>query len=305
MRLALISILVIAVVPFATAHAKQPAFRSGIELVTVPITVTNAARDQLITAGLEAGDFRIFEGDEPQTIASLTQERRPISVCFVVDASGSMFVDKRHERGLRALEQAVRGLDDSDEVAIVRFASVATAWLPWTRRPERARLTWPLASDAGLVANSSIMDGVRRALTEIDRASNPHRVVVVISDGYENTSVTPLSRLVRTRQQSEAMIYAFGIAGPVERAPSGGSLRNILPAVVGESGGVYWSISTNTEADFAAMSLLAELKYQYVLAYSPAKAFDGHYRRIRVETTVRGLAVRHRAGYLAIPSKPQ
>ena len=42
---------------------QQPAFKSGIELVTIPITVTNATRDQLITAGLEITDFRVFEDD--------------------------------------------------------------------------------------------------------------------------------------------------------------------------------------------------------------------------------------------------
>src|SRR5215211_403978 len=100
------------IVAVASAAGAQPVFKSGVELVTVPISVTNAARDQLITAGLEAGDFRIFEGAEPQTVASLSQARRPVSVCFVVDASGSMFTDKRHERGVRALGRAVGGLDD-------------------------------------------------------------------------------------------------------------------------------------------------------------------------------------------------
>jgi hypothetical protein len=38
-----------------------------------------------------------------------------------------------------------------------------------------------------------------------------------------------------------------------------------------------------------------------MLAYSPTKRFDGKYRRIKVETTVQGLAVRHRGGYLAMP----
>ena len=126
----------------------------------------------------------------------------------------------------------------------------------------------------------------------------------MISDGFENTSVTPLSTVARTREQSETILYAFGTTGPAERGPNGRPLKNILPELVGETGGVFWNIATPTEADFAAMSLLNELKYQFVLAYSPAKAFDGSYRRLRVETTVQGLAVRHRGGYLARPLKP-
>jgi VWFA-related protein len=282
----------------------QPVFKSGVELVTVPITVTNAMRDQLITAGLAAADFRITEDGVPQEISVFSQERRPISVCFVVDASGSMAVAQRLANGVNALRKTALGLDDGDEVAVVRFASTATTILPWTRRPAPEQLTWVLAPDPGMQVNSSITDGVKAALDEIGGGSNSRRVIVVISDGFENSSVTPLSRVARTREQSEVMIYGFGMFGPHERAPSGGLLRNILPALVGETGGVYWNVSTPTEAEFAAMSLLAELKHQTSLGYVPLKPFDGKYRRIKVETTVKGLAVRHRGGYLALPSRP-
>jgi Ca-activated chloride channel family protein len=279
----------------------QPVFKSGVELVTVPISVTNAARDQLITTGLEAGDFRIFEDGVPQQVTFFSQERRPVSICFVVDASGSMAVAQRVEHGIVAMRNTVEGLDDIDEIAIVRFAGSVLTTVPWTRDRDPLRIRWSLDPGAGSVANSSITDAVRAALNEIEGAANARRVIVVISDGYENTSVTPLSRVARTREQSEVMIYGFGMSGPHERAPGGGLLRNILPELVGETGGVYWNISTPFEAEFAAMSLLNELKYQMTLGYTPATPFDGKYRRLKVETTVQGLAVRHRGGYLATP----
>lgn len=281
----------------------QPIFKSGIEVVTVPISVTNAARDQLITGGLQADDFRLFEDGVLQTITSLSQERRAVSVCVVADASGSMAVAGRHDRAVRGLESLVRGLEKEDELSIVRFAGTATVTMPWTRGADPRHVGWRLEPGAGTVANSSITDGVKVALEQIDKAKNPRRVILVISDGFENTSVTPLSKIAQTRQQSEAMLYAFGVAGPQERAPGGMPLTNILPHLVGETGGVFWNVTTPTEADFAAMSLLNELKYQYVLAYSPAKPFDRTYRRLRVDTTVTGLAVRHRGGYLAIPTR--
>ena len=282
----------------------QPVFKSGVELVTVPITVTNAARDQLITTGLDARDFRIFEDGILQVITSLSQERKAVSVCVVADASGSMARAQRHDHGVRALQGLARGLQTDDELAIVRFAEKTTVTQPWTNQPDLRRVGWRLDPAAGTVANSSIADGVKMALELIEHASNSLRVIVVISDGYENTSVTPLAQVARSREQSETLLYGFGTAGPAERGPDGIPLRNILPELVGETGGVYWQITTAAEADFAAMSLLNELKYQYVLAYSPSRLFDGKYRRIKVETTVKGLAVRHRGGYLAMPSSP-
>lgn len=293
------------VAAIALLAGQQPVFKSGVELVTVPITVTNATRDQLITAGLEAGDFRVFEDGVEQKVTLFTQQRRHVSICFVVDASGSMDRYQRLERGIRALQHTASGLDDGDEMAIVRFAGVANTTLQWSSPPKTNQLSWRLDPGAGLTANSSIMDGVKAALKEIQRATNPNRVIVVISDGYENTSVTPLARLAQTRQQSEATIYGFGVGGAGEQGAAGGALRNILPLMVGETGGVYWEMSTLSEAEFAAMSLLSELKYQTTIGYESTKPFDGKYRRIKVETTVKGLAVRHRGGYLALPSGGQ
>ena len=127
-------------------------------------------------------------------------------------------------------------------------------------------------------------------------------LTLIISDGYENTSATTVSRVVKTREQSEALVYAFGLAGPTELAPGGGYLTNVLPAVVGDSGGVYLSITSLSDAAAAGLTLLHEFKYQYTLAYTPSKPLDGTYRRIKVEIAVPDLLVRHRGGYLALPA---
>ena len=286
----------------ATSLAAQPSFKSAVELVTVPLSVTNSARDQLITGGLTAEDFRVFEDGVPQPVTLFSQDRRPTSLCIVVDASGSMAVGQRLELGVTALRHAVLGLTGEDEVAIVRFATAVTTLMPWTRAPGRERLTWKLDGGAGSMANSSITDAVKVALDVIDQANNPRRAILLISDGYDNTSNTSLSRVVKTRAQSEALVYAFEMAGPAERAPSGGmTLTNILPSLVGDSGGVLLTIRSPANAAAAALTLLNELKYQYTLAYTPSKPLDGTYRRIRVETSVEGLRVRHRGGYLALP----
>lgn len=286
--------------------AQQPAFKSAVELVTVPIVVTNNARDQIITGGIAAGDFRVLEDGVAQQVTLLTQDRQPVSLCVVVDGSGSMATAQRLELGIRALQHAVAGLAREDEVAIVRFAEKVTVAMPWTHQPERARLSWKLDPGAGMMPNSSITDAVTVALDVIDKATNPRRALLLISDGYENTSRTSLSRVVKTRAQSEALVYAFSLTGPLEKAPGGGgmTLTNILPSLVGDSGGVYWSISNPATAEGSAQTLIHELNHQYTLAYTPAKPLDGTYRRIKVETILPGLAVRHRGGYLAIPTTP-
>jgi Ca-activated chloride channel family protein len=286
----------------ALATAQQPSFKSTVELVTVPIAVTNVTRDKLISGGLTAADFRIYEDGVEQKVSLFTQDRRATSLCIVVDASGSMVKARRHDLGVAALQHTVRGLERGDEVAIVRFADKITTVMPWTRNPDERKVTWRLEPAAGSMANSSITDAARAALDVIDKASNPRRAILIISDGYENTSNTSLSRVVRTRAQSEALVYAFGLDGPYEYSPLGLPLANILPALVGDSGGVYLNIASMSDAAAAGLTLLNEFKYQYTLAYTPIKPLDGTYRRLKVEIAVPELLVRHRGGYLALPS---
>jgi Ca-activated chloride channel family protein len=286
----------------ALATAQQPSFKSTVELVTVPIAVTNVTRDKLISGGLTAADFRIYEDGVEQKVSLVSQDRRATSLCIVVDASGSMVKARRHDLGVAALQHTVRGLERGDEVAIVRFADKITTVMPWTRTPDERKVSWRLEPAAGSMANSSITDAARAALDVIDKASNPRRAILIISDGYENTSNTSLSRVVKTRAQSEALVYAFGLDGPYEYSPLGLPLANILPALVGDSGGVYLNIASMSDAAAAGLTLLNEFKYQYTLAYTPIKPLDGTYRRLKVEIAVPELLVRHRGGYLALPS---
>src|SRR6187402_3072292 len=133
MRRIAAALIVLAISPVT---ARQPSFKSTTELVTVPLSVTNVTRDKLITGGLTAADFRVFEDGVLQEISLFSQDRPPTSLCIVVDASGSMASARRHDFGVAALQHTVRGLEKGDEVAIVRFAEKITTVMPWTREPD-------------------------------------------------------------------------------------------------------------------------------------------------------------------------
>jgi Ca-activated chloride channel family protein len=311
----------------AQAAAQQPSFKAAVELVTVPITVTNNDRSRLITGGLTAADFRLTEDGVPQTVTHFHQERLPVSLCIVVDASESMQEEMRHHVGVRALQYTVRGLAPDDEVSVVRFAKNVTTLMPWTSSPDPADLIWETELSDMTKPNTSLNDALAYALATIGEARNPRRAILLITDGFENASITPVSRVVATRQQSETSVYAMGLAanlpipatagrsGIFERSspnmgksnPAVGNGKpmvtlDVLPALVGDSGGTVMSIWSEANAAAAAKSLIDELRYQYTLGYTPVKPLDGKYRRLKVETTKRGIKVRHRGGYLALPS---
>ena len=75
-----------------------------------------------------------------------------------------------------------------------------------------------------------------------------------------------------------------------------------LEMLVGDSGGTVTRGLSFPEITMAARNITAELSNEYLIGYTPGTPLDGKYRRIKVELNKRGLYVRHRGGYLALPS---
>ena len=332
----------------AAAARQPPTFSTGVELVTVGVSVTNLTRERYID-GLTAADFRVFENGEPVPVALLTHERRPVSVCLVLDASGSMGFDLKRELARSSADALVRQLDPGDEVAALVFRKDVDVRQPWTLVRDLGAIAWGDSSDGG----TAVFDGLRSALQLLDGARHPRRVIVLLTDGIENSSRLSLASLSTTRRQSEAVIYALDIAAaglapprlpPAPSAPDlempvvpevhlvdprkssdlvlpqqprpvlphlvpaaagpapvGGTGTDVLESLVSEAGGTLMRVTSGAEAAQAARTIVADLRQEYTLAYTPPRALDGAYRRLRVESTRPGLFVRHRLGYLATP----
>ena len=73
----------------ATVSVAGQEYRSGVDLVTIPIVVTNRGGVP-VTAPIAPADFRVFEDGVEQTVTLLDRERLPTSVCIVLDSSMSM-----------------------------------------------------------------------------------------------------------------------------------------------------------------------------------------------------------------------
>ncbi|HUE87412.1 MAG TPA: VWA domain-containing protein [Vicinamibacterales bacterium] len=280
---------------FATVSA-QPLFRSAVDLVTVPVTVT--AKDTLRRVGeLGIADFRLYEDGVQQDLSVVSHEPRALSVCILLDSSPSM-ASGRQPLATRAIDTLLEGLEDDDEASVHFFAATSRTVLPWTRGADMTVISW---LEWRLSLGTALIDALKEGLAQVEKASNPLPVIVVVSDGGENVSGTSLSKLVETRRQSETLIYGVHTdLAPSRYAPLvNRAFANFLPQVVGDSGGMIHRVRTTAEAETAAEALLEELRSQYTLGFSPKRALDGKYRTLKVEAVDQNLATRHRAGYLA------
>jgi len=330
--------LAVAIFALATwVTAQQPQFKAGIELVTVPVTVTSLDHNTYIE-GLTPADFKVSENGERQTVTTVTRERRPLSLCFIVDSSGSMAFGNRKILAMQSADRIVEQLKPDDEISIAFVGQETEERLPWTRIGKGVQLNW---NGWVPIGNSPLNDGLRLGFKMLEKATNGRRLIVMLTDGFENSSRESTASIVKTREQSEIMIVGIGVgsenlwdlyadAQGVRKLQRGGSeeLRRIdaatpgasdsirgnnrrqlpdfdyLERVVGDSGGSSSRVVSQSEVIMAAKNITDELQYEYVIGYTPVKPLDGKYRKLKVEVNRKGTFVRHRGGYLAVPSAP-
>jgi Ca-activated chloride channel family protein len=295
------TVLTLVAVALAATAAAQPTFRSAVDLVMIPVTVT--AKDTLRRVGtLGVADFRVYEDGVRQELTVVSHEPRALSVCILVDSSPSM-ASGRQQLASRAIDTVLEGLSGSDEASLHFFAAKFRTVFPWTPAANLQPVSW---LEWRLSLGTALIDALKDAFRQIEHARNPLPVILVVSDGGENASGSSLTGLVATRRQSETLIYGI----QTDRAPSryappvSRAFANFLPQVVGDSGGMIHRVATLQEAEIAALGLLEELRAQYTLGYAPTRPLDGKYRSVKVEPVDDNLTVRHRAGYLAAPNKP-
>lgn len=285
----------------AASLQAQPSFRASIDLVTIPVTVTG--RDGTAFPGeLSAGDFRLYEDGVLQQVTVVSHEPRPISLCILLDSSPSM-ASGRQALATRTIDAMLAALAPDDEASLLFFASTVKVSMPWTRGDAIRKVAW---LEWRLSLGTALIDAMKVALRQVERANNALPVIVVVSDGDENASGTPLSGLVATRRQSETLVYAIDTVLPPSRwaPPVNRAFTDFLPALVGDSGGTVFTVRSPEAGELAARAFIEELRAQYTLGYVPKRALDGRYRQVKVESTRAGLSVRHRGGYLAVAHTP-
>jgi len=284
----------------ATAVHAQPVFRSAIDVVTVPVTVTAADTTRRV-GELGRADFRIYEDGRRQELTLVSHQPRALSLCILLDSSPSM-ASGRQVLAIRAIDTILQGLKTDDEATMHFFAGKVRTAFPWTLAPALRPVSW---IEWRLSLGTALIDALKEGLHQVEQARNSLPVILVVSDGGENASGTSLAGLVATRKQSETLIYGIQTdLTPSRYAPNvNRAFANFLPQVVGDSGGLTHRIRTPEAAETAALALLEEWRSQYVLGFTPKDGPDGKYRALKVEAVDPNLAVRHRAGYLASPSK--
>lgn len=260
-------------------------FSSQVQLVEVYATVTDAKGEPI--TGLKREDFEVYENNDLQDVSTFAAGEFPLTVALGIDRSWSMAGDK-----LRLAKQAsqsfLRALKPGDRSMVVAINNDAEVIAPLTMD----RFNQGRAIDAlDPWSTTALHDAI---ITTLDRlASEPGRqALVIFSDGTDRYSKAGAAQVVERARRSNALIYliAFGR----ERPP-------LLAELAVVTGGRSFLLRDVRDLDKTLAEVAKELRYQYLLGYTPTDPIASdrpEWRSIRVVMKKPGAKVRARDGYM-------
>ena len=289
------------ILPPAGAQQETGAvFRTDSRLVVLHASV--ADRNGHLITNLPKEVFNVYENDVKQEVKIFRREDVPVSMGLIIDNSGSMR-DKRRQVESAAIN-LVEASNSQDEVFIVNFNDEAYLDVDFTSDVEKMEEGLTRIDSRG---GTAMRDALSMSIDYLlEKGKKDKRVLLVVTDGNDNTSGITLEKLVEKAQQSEILLYAVGLLNQEQRRDRKRAQR-ALKALTTASGGLSYYPDELPEVEEITSKVAHEIRNQYVIAYSPAiQELDGSYRRIKVDVKGRSrLVVRTRSGYYATPYVPQ
>jgi Ca-activated chloride channel homolog len=275
-------------------------FRADTRVVDLHATVVD--KNGHLVTNLTKDAFTVYENGVQQQIRTFKREDLPVSMGLIVDNSGSMR-DKRAKVEAAALA-LVKDSNPEDEVFVVNFNDEAFNDLPHGKDftsdiKEMEEALTRIDARGG----TAMRDAIRMSIDhEKEKAHRDKKVLVVVTDGNDNSSLVSLENLVKASQQSGVLIYSIGLLSEEERREAKRAER-ALQALAEATGGEAFFPKDLAEVDRIAHQVARDIRNQYTIVYTPSNpTMDGTFRQIKVTAKAPGNpTVRTRSGYYATP----
>ena len=340
MRRLLLPTTLAMIIPAAVAQVRpapqRESFRTGIELVTVDVIVTD--RQGAPVRGLTMSDFEVREDGTPVVIDSFEAVELPepepaVPSAFPPAASGSAVHDNlralegaiylivldlptsptaRFQRGRKAALALIDQLGPTDQAAMMSMRGQKAYQVEFTT--DRSRLTKALERlVVGGQTMESLPDLIERIAAQLGAIPSRRKVVALISEGFYFDPEKPEYQLaLEAARRANLAIYAFdpSFVGSIDGMVHAESVDDAALArkadrdsvaglqILAANTGGRATVRTNFLVEGVRQMLADNRSYYLLRYYSPAPQ-DGRFHDITVTTRRAGLDVRARPGYTA------
>jgi Ca-activated chloride channel homolog len=254
--------------------------------------------------GLKQESFRVLEDKVEQKLSVFKREDVPVSMGLVIDNSGSMR-DKRPRVNEAALT-LVESSNPQDEAFVVNFNDDFYLDLDkdFTSSIPELKEALERIDSRG---STALYDAIIGSLDHLKKASKDKRVLLVVTDGEDNTSRNSLEKTIREVQKTDTVVYTIGLLSQ-ESKKNAKRAKKALEDIAKASGGLSYFPENVEDVHNICQQVAHDIRNQYTLAYYPSNSKrDGTFRAVQVEVIPprgRGkLVARTRNGYYA-PNSP-
>lgn len=278
-----------------TKTEKGFGIRVQVENVTLPVTVVDE-RSHIVT-DLRASNFTVYENGEPQQIIDFRREDIPVSIGILVDNSGSM--REKRQKVSTAVLNLIKASNPSDEEFIVNFNDEPYLDQDFTNKLDLLHEALDRLDSRG---STALYDAVIASCDHLAKAAKrDKKVLIVVTDGEDNTSQESLEQAIRAVQdETGPTIYTIGILGHEGKEHRA---KRALEALSLQTGGVAFFPKNLDEVDSVSQSVARDIRNQYSITYKPSNPqTNGGYRQVKVVARAAGyreLVVRTKSGYFA------
>ncbi len=290
-------------IPSVNVRSKKSgrwALRSTVNEVAVFFSATDNGRS---VSDLSANDVTILDDHKPPAavLSFHTESDLPLRLGLLIDTSASITGRFAFEQRVAAdfLKQVMNGKDDVAFVA--GFSNSVVLAQDFT--PELKQLARGL-NQLVPVGGTAIWDAVAFAADKLAEKQDERpvaRILVVISDGEENSSSATLKQAIERAERDEVVVYTvstrYSNAGGQQSELTGNRALKTLTTL---TGGVAFFPESADRLNRSFAELQQVIRSRYLISYRPAVfSPDGHYRPIAIvaEKSGRKLKVNARKGY--------
>jgi len=279
------------------ARAQQPSFRTGVDLVSLNVTVSEG---QHYVTDLEQGDFSVYEDGVQQNVTFFNKTNLPIALALLLDTSASM--DTKLPTAQEAAVGFAKRLRKQDLAEVIDFDNRVSVLQPFTNSAPELEQAIRRTSAGG---STSLYNAVYIALKDLKKAVAKNadeirrQAIIVLSDGEDTSSLLPFEEVLDLAKRSETAIYSIGLRDN----ESGGTklfkeAEFVLKQFSQETGGRTFFPNQISDLSNVYGQIAEELSSQYTVGYtSKNPKRDGAWRRIVVRVNRPNTTTRTKTGY--------
>ncbi len=261
--------------------------------VRLPVTVNDKKKKKELVAGLQRGDFAVFEDGVQQEVTFFTDEKSnpAVYVGVLMDTSpstaGKLKFSKEAAKNFIYTVTRLR----KDKAAFMTFDHEVNLRQDFTDKLDLLDKSVDTVKKVG--SQTALYDAIWQFSDEKLRNAPGRRVIVLITDGDDTFSRADLQDAIDIAQRTEATIFGIstkaGFLGSVPGVDAG-TVKDkgdkFLTQLCEDTGGEAFFTGDIVDLERAFTRISKELRSQYIITYRPTNQnYDGKERKVEVRFT--------------------